>query len=353
MSCAASPPILLLYIIRPTEKIDRPDNGGDYMNRAKKIIGITVITLLIAGYSAVSEGMREETTKTASFSRKEVVNISTASAKVDIETDNINTIEVVVSYTYSPDIYNPRFIEKNGELFLKEEFKRTSGPGRAVWTVTVPKSTRIVGDSASGNITVRGLEEQCSLNTASGKINVFDNTGNVGVRTASGKIEIKDLNGDLSVNSASSNLIGKNIEGNVHINSASGWIELGGVAGMLDLNTASGNIKAYDIVIGYHSKINTASGSVSIGLSESARFDLLINTASGSAVVDYQGNKVVGFFEFEARKDRGRIVSPYKFDNETTFVKGGNTYHRKSFTRDSDIPKITLRTASGTVKLVR
>ena len=323
------------------------------MNEAKKVIGIAVATVLVGGYAALAGGNSEATTKTATFSRKEVVSVSTDSANIDIKADDVNTIEVVVSYTYSPDRYDPQFVEKNGELLLKEKFIRSSSRGWAVWTVTVPKDTKIVANSASGSISVRGLEEQCSLNTASGMISVLGNKGSVGVNTASGKIEVKDLHGDLSTNSASGNLIGRNVRGKVHANSASGRIELDSVAGMIDLNTASGRIKAHAIVIGHHSRINTASGSVSVGLSQSAAYDLSVNTASGSAVVDYQGNRIVGVFEFEARKDRGRIVSPYDFDSETTFVKGGHTYDRKSFTRGSDTPRIALRTASGTVKLVR
>ena len=353
MSGASSPPILLIYTIRPMENMNRPNLRGDNMNKAKKIIGIAGAIMLIAGHATFGEGKGEETIKTGSFSRKEVVNISTASGKIDIKADNVNNIEVVVAYTYSPDRYDPQFIEKNGELLLREEFNRSNSRGRATWTVTVPKGTQIVGNSASGSITVRGLEEQCNLNTASGKISVSDNIGDVGANTASGKIEINDLRGNLSANSASGNLLGKNVDGNVSANSASGRIELDGVAGMIDLNTASGKISAQGIVIGHHSSISTASGSISITLSQSAEYDLSVNTASGNAVVDYRGNKVAGFFEFEARQDRGRIISPFKFDNETTFVESGHTYDRKSFTRDSDTPKSTLSTSSGTVELKR
>jgi len=63
--------------------------------------------------------------------------------------------------------------------------------------------------------------------------------------------------------------------------------------------------------------------------------------------------------------DGGRIISPYKFDKEETFlddIKNYNTsadfgkkenYYRKSFIRGDSIPKIKLKTFTGTAQLIR
>jgi hypothetical protein len=74
-------------------------------------------------------------------------------------------------------------------------------------------------------------------------------------------------------------------------------------------------------------------------------------------VLDYDGNPVTGFFEFTARRDRGRIVSPIKFDTEEEYEPGWGDrgrsviYLRKTFTKGDDKPVILLGTSSGTAEL--
>ena len=306
---------------------------------------------IVTGFASFARGTAQEHVETASFARKEVVNISTASGKIDIRGENTDTIDVVVTYTFSPDRYDPQFIEKNGELLLREEFKRSSGSGRSSWVVTVPIGTKIVGNSASGAITIEGTEAGCNLNTASGNITVLDTEGDLEINTASGRIEVRELRGNFSAGSASGKVIGTDISGNVAANTASGEIRLQGVSGSLDLNTATGEITARDVGLGYHSRISTATGDIRVELSQSSEYDLAINTATADVTLDYNGNAIKGTFEFEARQSRGRIASPFTFDHETTFVDGGHTYDRKTFTRGSSSPRISLSTSTGTVEV--
>lgn len=323
------------------------------MKKISKIFYLGLMILVVPGFAVVGQSRSEGKVKTGTFNPKDVVNISTASGEIVVRAENVSEIAVEVVYTHSQESYDPQFIEKNGELLLREEFHGSSRRGRATWTVTVPKNTRIDGNSASGEITVQGLEAKCTLSTASGEIGVSRSSGNLRINTASGRVEVKDHRGDISLGSASGNLTLKGIDGNVKANSASGRITIENVEGLLDLNTASGKIRGDSIAIGHHSNVSSASGSVSISLSQSLEYDVTINTASGNATLDYAGNRVAGQFVFEARQDRGRIISPFDFDTETTFVRNGHTYDRKSFVRGSETPKIRLSTASGTMRLRR
>jgi hypothetical protein len=78
-----------------------------------------------------------------------------------------------------------------------------------------------------------------------------------------------------------------------------------------------------------------------------------LSTGSGKAVLNYGGNPVEGFFEFVADQKRGKIASPFAFDNETTFTKNGRTYMRKSFSKGGSTPTIDISTGSGTAELKR
>jgi hypothetical protein len=105
------------------------------------------------------------------------------------------------------------------------------------------------------------------------------------------------------------------------------------------------------------SEFDTASGYIEIILAATPTHDMELETASGDVVLNYNGNLVVGQFDFTARRDRGRIDAPYKFDTEEEFVRGHSrwdddvVYERKSFTREQETPKIIMGTASGRIEL--
>jgi hypothetical protein len=90
---------------------------------------------------------------------------------------------------------------------------------------------------------------------------------------------------------------------------------------------------------------------VRVILAESAQHDLALASVSGEAVLDFDGHPVGGHFEFTARVDKGRIVSPFAFDREEEFTQSGNRYWRKSFARDGDAPRVAIDTASGRAEL--
>ncbi|UCD37294.1 MAG: DUF4097 family beta strand repeat protein, partial [Fidelibacterota bacterium] len=134
-------------------------------------------------------------------------------------------------------------------------------------------------------------------------------------------------------------------------------IDINNASGRFEVDNASGDIEAKSVTIEDDSNFDTASGDVLVSLAKSSEYDLELDAASGDVVLDYNGNPVTGYFEFTARMDRGRIVSPFKFDTEEEYEPGWGdrgrlvTYMRKSFTEGSDEPVIRLATASGTAEL--
>ena len=132
-----------------------------------------------------------------------------------------------------------------------------------------------------------------------------------------------------------------------------GDIELSNVTGAVKLGTASGEVKALNVILTGESKFGTASGEVYVRLSKTPKFDINLSSASGDVVLDYNGNAVVGSFEFLAKKKRGEIVSPFGFDKEEIIIKHGQKYMKKVFKRKSESPKIVIKTASGKAKLVK
>jgi len=119
------------------------------------------------------------------------------------------------------------------------------------------------------------------------------------------------------------------------------------------VKTASGEVVAADNELSGSSVFSSASGDVEVSLSKSQLHDLKLSTASGDVVLKYNGNQMLGTFEFTAKVDQGKIISPVKFDKEVVITRNGDEYDVKSFTLGNATPSIVLKTASGTAKLVK
>ena len=249
------------------------------------------------------------------FSDIDAVRISTVSGNCEISATKGDKVTLDVFSSYRPrDTFEPVYRVKGKTLIIKEKMSG-SNRGNSTWKISVPPNTRI------------------KFSTASGDFEAWDITADISVETASGYVELM------------------NCEGSFDLESASGDITLDNCRGEIEVETASGDIDAKDIIIKQPSFFNTASGDVYVVLAQTAEYDMELSTASGRIVLDYNGNPVKGFFEFIARKRRGRIDAPYDFDKVEEFERWDNDYVRKTFSLKGDTPEIILETASGKVAL--
>ncbi|MEW5925407.1 MAG: DUF4097 family beta strand repeat-containing protein [Candidatus Zixiibacteriota bacterium] len=255
---------------------------------SEKIPLLIAVLLLVLCESAV---FGEETTQT--FEAKKSVLINTVSGNCIIEKGPADEITATfVQHTRPKGAMRPRFHESSSVLELKEVIEGSSS-GDSKWLVRVPEGTEIE------------------------------------YTTASGSFEVADMMGDFKVNTAS---------GNIYIDNCSG---------VFDVNTASGDISATGIIIEDDAVFGTASGTVRVDLAETPEYDIRIGSASGRAILMYNGHEIKGNFEFSYRPGKGHIESPYDFDEEEEYHNGNQVYIKKSFVRGSDSPLIHIGTASG------
>lgn len=305
---------------------------------------------------------------TKTFGAKSEIQIKTVSGDCIVNTSAGNKIQVVILYTYPEDVYKPSFEEAGDTLVMKEKFEG-SAHGSSTWTVTVPVKTKITFHSASGDFSAAGLKNDLKAKTASGDFNVENIegsvmigtasgdlkanniSGNVSFKAASGDMDIRKVSGKLEFKVASGDLEGRDLKGDITIKTASGDIDIENAEGSLDVKTASGEVEASKILLKKASVFKTASGDIEVQLAESAKYDLTLASASGNAVLDYNGNPLKGYFEFTAKKTSGKIVSPVKFDKEEEFEQHGQKYLKKSVTLGGSTPKILIKTASGKAEL--
>jgi len=330
---------------------------------------ITLLLVLLLGQFLLTAAKVESREVKKSFENITSVEITTVSGDCRVVAVPGARVNVTILYTYPEDCFAAELSPEGSVLVLREEFRGTCS-GRSLWKLDVPVGTAVKYKSASGDLAVSGLKSSLEATTASGDFELKDIDGDVRLKSASGDVSLDRLTGDLSARTASGDFDLSKIKGDLEIATASGDveaedlegkeisirgassdIEVANIRGALQVKTASGDVSVRGARITAESAFKTASGDVEIELAETSAYNLTVATASGDALLDYNGHLVNGFFEFEAKVDDGRIVSPISFDSQETFSKYGQEYMRKSFTRKSKTPKILIKTASGTAEL--
>jgi DUF4097 and DUF4098 domain-containing protein YvlB len=259
------------------------------------LIGALILILLVAAVASARGGYQ----KSKTFDPKSQIDINTVSADCVVKGGSADKIMVDVDASYSPAENFDFEIDEDGDRLEINEVMYGSNRGGGVAVLTVPDETRV------------------SFNTASGNFEAADLKGNVSVNTASGNIELVNCRGKFNI------------------------------------STASGDIDAEEFVPVKRCRFSSASGDVQLKLASTPEDNLALSSASGDAILDFNGHPIKGYIEMTCRNDRnrGRIESPIKFDNVEEFERFGQGYITKSFTRDSESPRISVETASGKAAL--
>jgi len=346
---------------------------------------IIKLMLVVVSFAFINSTFAQKVVK-KSFSAKEALKINLVSGDCKIKKSESNKFDIELSYTYPDDCFEFKFEESDDALEVKEKFDGNCR-GESKWVITIPEDTKVKFNSASGDLVLSGIKNDVSSNTASGDIKIGNVSGAIKINTASGDIDAMNISGELKLNTASGDIKIEKSSSSTSISTASGDVTITGSSkdiklstasgdiklqkimgvnkvssasgevnifdskGAFTIGTASGDIEALNMEFTAASKIGAASGDVLIKLAKSLEHDMTLGTASGDIDLDYNGNTVKGFFEFTARKDKGKIVSPFKFDKEEVIEKNGKKYDKKSFTKGGASPKVYLKTSSGTITL--
>jgi hypothetical protein len=286
-----------------------------------------VIALVVSNAYALRD---REISKT--FDMKGQVEIETVSGDVIIRCGHGDKISVNLIYDYSnARCFDTEFRETRSRLILREHFSE-SCYGHSIWEIVVPEHIRLIVESASGDISVSGCEGDFELQTSSGRIDIRDSRGVFRLDDASGKIVVRRA------------------------------------TGRFDVDNASGSIDVSDVVVEGESSFQTASGDVYVSLAESPLDHLTVESVTGSATLNYNGNPIRGCLEFSARVDNDDIVSPFEFEHKEeytidmssgegmTFSNGDildeQVYVKRTFTKNAREPRICLKTATGEAMLL-
>ncbi len=311
-----------------------------------------IAMLLLASVFTLTAQERIEKT----FTNVENIRLTTASGNGTIKKGNGSEVKVVVEYTYDEDDYTPEFEQRGGTLVIDEDFRRSRYTrGYSEWTLEIPDGLEVEFKTGSGNIDVSGLESTINLNSGSGNIVVENLNGQVMANTGSGNLSFNDLEAQVNANTGSGSIRVETFSGDANFNTGSGNIRIRSGKGDFDLNTGSGNLEMEDVVIEGKSTLNTGSGNVEVVLAAALDYDLSLNTGSGDAVLDFNGQEIAGKFIMRAN-DKDDIRAPFRFDkefgddddddNRRRNWRGNRNYTKEATIGNKDIV-IRISTGSG------
>lgn len=268
------------------------------------------------------------------FSGIEEIDISVASGDAVFKKSNDD--KVYLTLTHDMDDYNPK-IEQRGDKLRIEEDRDKNGrwSGRVLWEFQIPDDMEIEFNTGSGDAEFSNLTVDSRINSGSGDLEFSDVKGEVRGNTGSGDINFRNSSGDFKMNTGSGDIDGRNL------------------SGYMTMNSGSGDVQISDLTLEDASSFNSGSGDVEISLASSLDYDISVNSGSGDAVVDFQGNKIEGLVVMRANKRNGRIVAPFKFDKEEEVDNGGrnNVTIKKTAQIGSKDVRISISTGSGTAEI--
>jgi hypothetical protein len=295
------------------------------------IISLLIILPFIQNRIMFSQEFREEAWK---LPGKDTLSLETmGSTKVLISGSNSREIEIKLRYIAKPD-EKFELIEKQSATYLKESILdyNIQRPTQTyfeewTWTINVPHGTYIKCFGGSGDF------------------------------------EVTDFNGFFKAEYGFGRFVFDNIDGSIDLQLAQLYAQIRNSKGSFNLSSAGGSIKATGLTITGNSSFVSGMGRTKVSLAHTPEAELYVGSNFNKALVSFNGQPVTGYFEFIAMAERGKIISPFRFDKEKIFqddIKSyrdssdfgkKSDYHMKSFIRGDSKPKIILKTVTGTVQL--
>jgi hypothetical protein len=273
------------------------------MKTSKLIVPLLIVLVFSFSYSLLAYG-KGEIQKT--YDAKEKVKIELVLGSCEVKNSTDGKIYVHLVHSYDDDRFKPRFKEKMNTLYLEEKFYGNNPRGYSKWTLAIPEDTEIDFQSATGDLYIEATLNEIEGNSGTGDIEINNCRSKFDLNTGTGTIEVNNSQGDFDLNSGT---------------------------GKVTIENSRGDFKA-----------NSGTGD---------DFDLSINSGTGDVLLDMQGSKIVGYFEFSAHHRKGRIVCPLDFDEEEEYWQGDSKYIRKSFNKEKETPRFFVSTGTGRAELKR
>ena len=237
-------------------------------------------------------------------------------------------------------------------MIIREKFNSNTSRGEATWTISVPDGVEVNFSAGSGALKGSNLAFDLDVKTGSGDISLTQTKGDIRVSSGSGDISIESFGGELKANSGSGNIEVGSSKGELTLNCGSGDIQIMDSEAMISANSGSGNIESSGVALTGSSRFNSGSGDAKVVLASTPKFNISVNSGSGDAILDFNGNAIEGEIVMKANKRDGEINAPFDFDKTEEIEQGHDQINViKTTKRGSSNAKISVGTGSGKAEI--
>lgn len=285
------------------------------------------------------------------FDNVRQLRMSTASGDCKLVKGTGPEVVVELHHTYDTDVFHPEVTQEEERLFIKEVFSGNTSGGRSTWTITLPDNLEIKFSTGSGNLVASNLTAEIDINTGSGDIELQEMKGEVKANTGSGDIDGKGLSGELKMNTGSGDIAVSNSSGEVNLNCGSGDIRIDNIKASFRVNSGSGTVRSNRVTLTGSSSFNSGSGDAEVVLAATPKYDVTVNSGSGDATLNFDGNAIEGEIVMRANKRRGEIQAPFEFDKTEEIEQGNQLIVKKTVQKGSSDVKVKIGTGSGTATI--
>lgn len=242
--------------------------------------------------------------------------------------------------------------QEGDRLIIREKFRSNFSHGNAEWTLTIPDGVEVDFSTGSGNLDASNLTLDLDVKTGSGDISVRQHKGDLRGNTGSGDITLAEANGEIRANCGSGNIDIEKISGELSVNCGSGDISLRDSKAKFSANTGSGTVRGTNLTLTGSSGFNTGSGNAQVVLANAPTYNIAVNSGSGDAILDFNGNTIAGEVVMKANKKNGTIKAPFEFDKTEEIEQGRDqVVIKKTTQRGSSDVNISISTGSGVAQI--
>ncbi len=202
------------------------------------------------------------------------------------EAENVKTIGDTMYYTIStPPAIKKFFNFTNSHIKLD---------------ITVPKNVLLELKLDFGNVTVRDLDTNPSIDMIRGELNLQNLkngvtaniehgkiegkslVGTVNIQAISGDINLTDVQGKVELSDKNGSIRASKITGEMKLHAISGNIELNTVQGQIDAQTEHGSIHLERTTFSMDSKLETVSGNINVQLEKNPNITVEAKSRNGN-----------------------------------------------------------------------
>lgn len=256
--------------------------------------------------------------------------------------------QIDVKGFYDGDKLKVKVEQDGSKLTITEKTReRDNNDIRSRWEILVPADMEMEANLGTGNMDITKYTGALEGNCGTGDLTLVASETELSWNCGTGDYVLTNCEGEFELNTGTGDVRLTNVRGRTSVNSGTGDLDLTNCRGEIDANSGTGDVEASNLAILKASSFNSGTGHVDVKLGAQTNADLTVNSGTGNAELDMNGQDFNGTLTMYCNKRSGNIKAPFSFDKEWTEEEGRRqTLHKSKRFGNSDV-EVKVGTGSG------